>query len=173
MTAPPTLRTSRLVLSPPTLEDHAELAAMWSDPAVYAGLQPRPLTREEAWHRLLRYVGHWQLVGYGHWLAREADSGAYVGEVGLMDSRRLSVPDFEGTPEAAWAMLGRAQGRGFAREAVDAMLAWADAQFPRTVCIIAPTNAASLRLAARAGYQPWMVGTYRDLPIQFLERSRP
>jgi RimJ/RimL family protein N-acetyltransferase len=58
-----TLTTPRLVLIPPQPEDLAESAAMWADPEVSAGTGQSPLPREQVWHRLLRHVGHWSVLG--------------------------------------------------------------------------------------------------------------
>lgn len=87
-----------------------------------------------------------------------------------MDSRRDTRPGFEGVPEVGWAIAGRAQRQGLAREALDALFAWADPRFSRTVCIIDPANAASLRLAGRVGYRVYAEGTYKERPMLFLER---
>lgn len=169
----PTLRTDRLTLTPPAPADLDDEAAMWADPAVYAMIGGRAFTREEVWHRLLRYIGHWQVCGYGTWIVRTHD-GAFAGSVGLMDSRRATEPGYEGTPEAGWALMPRAQGHGYALEAMRALLGWADAQgFARTVCIVDPANAASLRLADKLGYRRVTEATYRNAPTLLLERLGP
>ncbi len=167
---PPTLKTARLTLTPPVAADHDDMASLWADPAVYEAIVGRILTREEVWHRLLRYIGHWRQCGYGHWTVREVASGRYLGEVGIMDSRRETMPDFTGTPEVGWAFVGTAHGHGYATEALAALFDWADTRLPRTICIIDPDNAASLRLAARVGYTIYAEGRYRDRPTRFLHR---
>lgn len=167
----PDLRTDRLLLAAPTAADLDDMAAMWADPAVYERLIGRPCTREEAWHRLLRYIGHWQVAGYGHWIVREAASGRFLGEVGLMDSRRATEPMYEGVPEVGWALAGHAHGRGYAGEALAALFGWADGRLPRTVCIIDPANHASIRLAERLGFRRWQEGAYRDRPTLMFERD--
>lgn len=170
---PPILHTDRLTLTPPSPADLDDEAAMWAEPAVYAHIGGRAFTREEVWHRLLRYVGHWQVCGYGTWIMRTSD-GAFAGSVGLMDSRRATDPSFEGTPEAGWTLAPHAHGQGYALEAMQALLAWADAQgIARTVCIIDPGNAASLRLADKLGYRLVTEATYRDAPTLLFERIRP
>jgi RimJ/RimL family protein N-acetyltransferase len=167
----PVLTTARLTLAGHVPGDLDGFAAMWADPAVYALIGGHAFTREEVWHRLLRYIGHWQAVGYGNWTIRETASGRLVGETGLMDSRRATVPVFEGTPEVGWALCSWAHGHGLAREALAAVLDWADAQgIARTVCIIDPANTPSLRLAARAGYRLVTRATYRDAPTLLFER---
>ena len=166
----PTLRTQRLTLAMPAPADLEESAAMWAAPEVTAMIGGRVFTREEVWQRLLRYIGHWHALGFGGWTVRETATGAYVGDVTLMDSRRASVPSFEGTPEAGWALAPHAQGKGYAREAVAAMLAWADERLPRTVCIIDLGNGPSLRLADQLGYRQLAKATYRDAPTLLFER---
>ncbi len=167
---PPTLTTERLILTPPVAADHDDTAALWADPAVYGPITGQPATREEAWHRLLRYIGHWPVCGYGHWQVRARADGRFLGQVGIMDSRRATDPDFAGTPEIGWSLHGHAHGLGYAGEALAAMFAWADPRLARTVCIIAPANAPSLRLATRIGFTIYAQGTYRDRPTLFLER---
>jgi RimJ/RimL family protein N-acetyltransferase len=68
-----------------------------------------------------------------------------------------------------------AHGQGFAGEAVTAVLAWADGvlRAPRTVCIIDPDNAASLRVAARAGFREVTRTTYKGGPTVLFERLAP
>ncbi|TXC72381.1 GNAT family N-acetyltransferase [Sphingomonas ginsenosidivorax] len=171
---PPVLTTARLTLEGPDPADLPDFAAMWADPLVYAMIGGRAFTREETWHRVLRHIGHWQVVGYGNWTIRERASGRIAGSVGLMDSRRDTVPSFEGTPEMGWALCSWAHGRGFGGEAVAAALGWADAQgIARTVCIIDPANTASIGLAGKMGYVRVADATYRDAPTLLFARAAP
>jgi RimJ/RimL family protein N-acetyltransferase len=172
--APP-IDTARLALRGHRPADLAESAALWADPIVIRHIGGRPFTREESWTRLLRYAGHWALLGFGYWVVRERATGRFVGEVGLADYRRDMTPSFEGTPEAGWVLAPWAHGQGFAGEAVAAALAWIDGvlRAPRTVCIIDPDNAASLRVAARAGYREQVRTTYKGEPTVLLERAAP
>lgn len=169
----PVLTTARLTLAPHRPSDFDEVAGMNTDPAFTAQIGVPPQTREEVWHRLLRYIAHWQVMGFGHWAVRDTATGAYLGDVGLMESRRATSPSFEGTPEAAWGFRPSVHGRGYAAEACAAMLGWADGQgIERTVCIISPGNDPSVRLAERLGYRSVGDIRYRDQPILFFERLR-
>ncbi len=171
---PPVLASARLTLAGPDPADLPAFTAMWADPAVFAMIGGRAFTREEVWHRVLRTIGHWQVVGYGSWTIRERASGRIAGSIGLMDSRRDTVPSFQGTPEMGWALCSWAHGQGFAREALDAALGWADAQgIARTVCIIDPANTASFRLAGRTGYVRVADAVYHDAPTVLFERRAP
>ena len=167
----PTIVTDRLTLWHYTPADLDDYAMMLSDPVVCRHVGGRTFTREETWHRILRYVGHWQLLGHGNWAVRDTLTGRYLGDVALMDSRRATDPTFEGVPEAGWMFTVDAHGHGIGGEAVTAMLDWADAQgMARTVCIIAPDNAASIRLAGRMGYARVVEATYKNEPILLFER---
>ena len=83
-------------------------------------------------------------------------------------------PTLGETPEIGWVMSPAAHGKGYASEAVAAALAWGDANFeePRTVCIIAPGNAASLRVAEKNGFREYARADYHG-EIVLLERLRP
>ena len=64
-------------------------------------------------------------------------------------------------------------GKGYATEAITAALQWLDgsAHRGRSVCIIATENAASIRVATKAGYREWTRGTYNDHALVCLERN--
>jgi RimJ/RimL family protein N-acetyltransferase len=168
----PTLKTDRLTLRGHSVADFDSSLALWSDPEVVRFIGGKTATAEEVWARLLRYSGHWALLGFGFWTIQETATGAFVGEAGLADFRRAIAPPLGPDPEAGWVLIPRAHGRGYAREAMIAILDWADATLGarRTTCIIDPSNAASLKLAAKLGYQPFGRGLYRGDEVVMLER---
>jgi RimJ/RimL family protein N-acetyltransferase len=170
-TAPP-LDTERLTLRGHQLADFSDSFAMWSDPVVVRHISGKPSTREEAWSRVLRHAGHWALLGFGYWVIRERASGRFVGEIGFADFHRDLQPSFDDVPEAGWALATWSHGRGFATEALGAALAWADEdpRFARTACLIAPENAASIRVADKCGYRQVGSVVYHDEPSLVLER---
>ncbi len=170
--AVPRLTTERLTLRGHTVADFDESAAMWADPDVTRYISGRPNTPEEAWTRLLRYVGHWALLGFGYWVVRETATNRFVGEVGLVDYRRDIVPSLDGAPEAGWVLSPAAHGRGFATEAVRAVLTWGESRFGdvRTVCLIHPDNLRSIRVAEKCGYREHVRTTHRDQPTIIFER---
>jgi RimJ/RimL family protein N-acetyltransferase len=168
----PTLTTARLTLRGHTIADFAESAAMWGDPEVTRYIGGRPFSEEEAWARLLRYIGHWALLGFGYWVVRETATNRFVGEVGFVDYRREMTPPLAGAPEIGWVLAPAVHGHGFAAEAVGAILAWGETRFrgARTVCLIDPGNARSIRLAEKCGYRELIRTTYRGEPTIVLER---
>ena len=166
------IETERLILRPHGLADFDECFAMWADAEVTRYIGGRPFSREEVWARLLRYVGHWQLLGYGYFTIRERASGRWVGEAGFADFHRDMDPPLD-APECGWALASWASGRGFATEAVRAIVAWGDATWGarRTVCIISPENRASIRVAEKCGYREQLRTTYKGGPTILFQRA--
>jgi RimJ/RimL family protein N-acetyltransferase len=167
------LETDRLSLTPPTINDFEDMHSMWSDRAVVAQIIDSPLTHEEVWARLHRIVGHWALMGFGHWMVRERHSRKFVGELGFVRFKRKLSPDFDKAHEIGWMLAKESQGFGYATEAATAALEWLhkDSRCKQTVCIIAPDNLASLALAKKLSYKITDEVTYRGGPMLILRRD--
>jgi RimJ/RimL family protein N-acetyltransferase len=168
----PVLETERLVLRGHRREDFPAYARMWADPVVTRYVTGKPCTEEESWARFMRGLGHWALMGYGFWSLHLKD-GTRIGEGGFLNVKRDLVPSLEGIPEVGWGLAGEAHGKGYAEEAVRAMLAWGEAKFGkrRFACIISPDNAPSLKLAAKLGFREAVRTVYHDDPIVVLYRD--
>ena len=166
------IETPRLVLRRHTVHDFLSCAALWSDPQVTRYISGRAFTGEETWARLLRYIGHWEALGYGFWLVEEKSTGEFAGELGFADFHREIDPPIT-DPEAGWAFLPRFHGRGYATEALRAALAWGDTHLsgPRTVCLIHPENTASFRVAEGCGFRECHRTVYKDHPAVLLARE--
>ena len=67
--------------------------------------------------RLLRYAGHWWLLGFGYWVLQEKATGAFVGELGFAQWKRELEPAIQ-VPEAGWVLATAAHGKGYATEAL-------------------------------------------------------
>jgi RimJ/RimL family protein N-acetyltransferase len=95
------------------------------------------------------------LLGFGFWAVQWKDSAQLIGDVGFANWERDISPPLDGLPEGGWVFSTEVHGRGIATEAVNAALAWMDEKFgaKTTACIISPENAASIRLAQKAGYR--------------------
>jgi len=172
MTIIPTLETERLILRPHRLEDFDDYAAIWADPDVVRFITGSPISRENSWSRMLRVAGLWHLMGFGFLAIEEKGTGRLLGEAGFQDMRREFQPSIEGTLETGWALVPSVHGRGYATEAVTAMISWGKAHFPdhRMTCIISPENAASLRVAAKLGFREFARADYHG-PILVLARE--
>lgn len=171
----PVLETPRLILRTHRLDDFEPLAAMWADPVVTRHVGGGPCSAEGSWTRLLRYIGHWTLLGFGYWAIEEKESARFVGEIGFADYKRNIDPPLDGMPEIGWALASRVHGRGYATEAALAVSAWGDGrlQADRTACLIHPENAASIRVAGRCGYRESRRTAYRGEPTIVFVRDKP
>jgi len=168
----PILETERLTLRGHTADDLSACAALWSDPEVVRYIGNVTSTREQAWARLLRYVGHWELFGFGFWCVFERRTGRFVGEVGLANFERDISPPIDAV-ETGWVLASWAHGRGFATEGMRAVLAFADQKLPDkpTACLIDPPNQASIHVAHKLGYEERRQATYHGSPILVFGRG--
>ncbi|HYE14769.1 MAG TPA: GNAT family N-acetyltransferase [Pyrinomonadaceae bacterium] len=146
------LETERLRLRMWRLEDYEWYARTHADEEVMRYLAPngKPMTRHEAWRSLAFIVGHWQLLGYGHWAVEEKSSGMLVGRVGFLNP--------EGWPgfELGWTLAREHWGRGFATEAARRAMDYAfdDLGRDHVISLIQPANQNSIRVAERLGEKP-------------------
>lgn len=170
MTYIPTLETERLTLRPHRLDDFAAHAALWADEDVVRFITGVPSTREQSWSRMLRIAGMWHHMGFGFLAIVERESGQFIGEAGFLEARREMEPSIEGTMELGWALMPSVHGRGYATEALTALIGWAEVHFPARpmTCIISPENPASLRVAAKLGFRETARTQYNGEVIQFL-----
>ena len=143
-----TLGTNRLTLRMLRETDFDAYAEMCGNRDVmrYIG-DGQPLTRPLAWRKLALMIGHWALRGYGLWAAEERSSGLFAGYIGFWNP--------EGWPgfELGWTLRQSFWGRGLATEGAQAALrfAFTELQQPQVISLIAPENAASIRVAERLG----------------------
>ena len=171
----PTLDTPRLRLRAYRPDDFEPYASMWAEPAVVRFIGGVPMSREAAWVRFLRQVGHWHCLGFGFFAIEDKATGALIGEAGFQDARRDLIPSIEGTMEAGWCLTGAMQGRGLAEEAMRAALSWAgqDGTGARITCLIQADHAASLHVADKLGFTAFARTIYGGRPVVLLERPQP
>ncbi len=171
---PRIIETPRLIMRPPGTDDFAASAAMWSDPEIVRFISGTPSTREQSWARLLRYAGHWAILGFGYWAVEERATGTFVGEVGFADYHRDIEPSLDGIPEVGWVFARSAHGKGYATEAVRASIAWGEEHFSgirEIACIIAPENLASIRIAEKCGFTLVRHTIYQEQPTLLYTRA--
>lgn len=77
----PTIHTERLTLRAHRREDLVASIQMWGDPEVVKYIGGIPSTQERCWTRILSYIGHWQLMGFGYWAMEEKLTGHFIGRL--------------------------------------------------------------------------------------------
>lgn len=144
----PVLTTERLILRAPVAADFDAIAPfITSDRARFVG-GGADKTIGDAWRILAIFAGHWQLRGFGVFVAEHRTDARPVASIG---------PWYPGDwPEAelGWSIWDAAdEGHGYAREAALAVRrhAYADLGWPTAVSYIDPRNDRSRVLAQRLG----------------------
>lgn len=155
MTGQPFLTTERLELWLPRAEDMGAMHQVVLDPRTGRHLGPRAQFHDHA-ARFTRNAGSWYLYGYGALLLRLRGQGQVIGNCGVFHTFRGLGEDFDDHPEAGWIVGADHVGQGLAGEAMRAVLDWFEREHgpQRIVCMIAPENEPSLRLADRLGFKP-------------------
>jgi RimJ/RimL family protein N-acetyltransferase len=168
----PTLETPRLTLRAHRLEDFETYAALWGNEDVVRFIGGSPSTPEHTWARLLRAAGHWHHFGFGFLIIEEKQSRRVIGEAGFHEAKRDMKPSIEGTLETGWLLSPDQHGKGYALEALQALIAWGEQSFPAMTmtAIINPENQLSLKLAAKLGFQEFARSEYHG---EVIVLSRP
>lgn len=141
------LLTERLLLRAFVPDDFEAHAAICADPDVMRYIRAGALTRAESWWQLARYMGHWQLRGYGLFAVVERATDRLVGHLGYID------PEGGAGFELGWALAREAWGKGYALEGTRAALRHAFTALERdhVLCVIRPENTRSILLAQKLG----------------------
>lgn len=149
----PTLTTDRLAIRPISLDDWEDYCTAWADARMTAFIGGTPRDRATSWIKFLQAAGMWPVLGFGYWTFADRQTGRWLGTGGLARMER-GISQLEGFPEAGWAFSSDSWGRGFATEAIAAILTWSDSELkaPEVRCIIDPGNAPSIRVAEKTGF---------------------
>ncbi|MGR9477602.1 GNAT family N-acetyltransferase [Rhizobium leguminosarum] len=140
-----TIRTERLRLRMPDIDDFAAYAQLMASPrSVGMG---GPFDLRAAWGMFCHDVALWQLFGHGALTMELSETGECVGQVGI--NHGPLFPE----KELGWFVYAEYRGKGYATEAALALRDWAFAtlKLPSLVSYIAPGNAASVAVAERLG----------------------
>lgn len=154
------IETERLLLRSWAERDRTPFAAMGRDPEVMATLGPL-LSREESDAMIDRLAAIDAQHGYTFWAVERQEDGATIGFCGIVRGRP-GTP-IEGEPEIGWRLARSSWGKGFAREAAAASLAWAWANLPDAgvAAITTPGNVRSWGLMERLGMIRDPAGDFR------------
>ncbi|MGO4285353.1 GNAT family N-acetyltransferase [Bosea sp. TAB14] len=147
----PELESERLLLRPRRLDDLDAIARMNADPQVMrhiASIDDPAMGRDAVAARSFTHVSR----GLGYWsVFAKIDPADFTGYVGL-------IPDGDAVDVAqlSYRFDTRHWGKGYAREAAACLLrhGFEALALPEILITTHPENAASLRLAARLGFEP-------------------
>lgn len=170
----PNINAPRVSLRGMRAEDFNRFAEIWAMPEVTEHICGKPRPKGESWEKFLSIAGHWQISGFGYWGVEHREVKKLVGQVGFRYGTWGFGDDFDPYPEAGWVLAPDAHGQGLGIEAVRAAHDWFDRIIStQTVCLIAPENAASIRLAEAMGYHPLRDTEVDGGPVRLFSRKGP
>ena len=79
------LETERLLLRQWRLDDFDTYEKMCADEEIMRYIGGKTFSRIEAWRHMAYLVGHWELLGYGHFAVEEKASGRFIGRIGFLN----------------------------------------------------------------------------------------
>jgi RimJ/RimL family protein N-acetyltransferase len=155
MTDRPFLTTERLELWQPRASDLKAMHTVVTHASTGRFLGPTSTLHEHA-TRFTRGAGSWFLYGYGPLMLRLRGQEGLIGNCGVFHTFRGLGDDFDDHPEAGWIVAADQDGQGLASEAMRAVIEWFEREHGkrRMVCMIAPENGPSVRLAQKLGFTP-------------------
>ena len=144
------IETERLILRRWREADAGPFHAMGQDEEVMRHLGP-PMSREHAVETIASINAQIDSDGHAFWALERKSDGVFLGFCGIEQGPA-------GTPiaddlEIGWRLARAAWGKGYAREAAEATLAWtwANTAAPRVTAITTPANLRSWGLMIRLG----------------------
>ncbi|NMJ40161.1 GNAT family N-acetyltransferase [Roseomonas sp. JC162] len=130
--------TERLMMIPPGKENLPDLVRLKGDERVFGWMLHGVRSAERAAEELEDDIDFWEVRGYGTWCVFERGSGAFLGICGFMER-----PDGRGVA-LRYALWPECRGRGYAREAARASLAFGHrAGLKRIIAVARDENVAS------------------------------
>jgi RimJ/RimL family protein N-acetyltransferase len=155
----PLLTTQRLELWQPQPSDLADLYQLTLHEETRQFLGGFAPSEADSFARLYRNAGSWALWGYGTFTVRFKGESRIAANCGMFRSYRGFGPEagLDDVAEAGWIVHKDYWGQGMAREAMDAALAWFDAEHgaQRVACMIEEGHVASDKLARVLGFVPY------------------
>jgi len=149
MTTPPLIETERLFIQPFTLNDAAFIVELVNTPSWLAYIGNRNITNlDDARNYLISGpLKSYAELGFGAWMVIHKETKQPLGMCGLFKRPYLEQPDL------GFAFLPQHEGRGYANEAVQATLRYAQQHNINSLsAIVRPDNARSIRLLEKNGF---------------------
>ena len=145
------IETPRLILREFVPEDLAGLYSLYEESDT-TFLRPLSENREEELEKLKSYIHYiYGFYGFGLWAVCLKENGRLIGRCGL----QVEFIGDQGDYELGYMISGKYQGKGYAKEAVRAILSYADEELeaPRVLLRIDDANLTSWHFAEKMGFR--------------------
>jgi len=143
------ISTERLMMIPPGKENLPDLIKLKGDEGAFGLMLHGVRTPERTAEELEDDIDFWEVRGYGTWCVFERETGDFLGICGLMER-----PDGRGVA-LRYALWPASRGKGYAREAARAAIAFGHAAgLQRIIAVARYTNHASRGVMTDIGMRP-------------------
>lgn len=144
--------------------DFEDLQRLDQDPEVRAFFPDGVLTSEQIKERILKSRTSFVENGFSDFAVIESDTGQFAGRAGF------ALTEW-GDVEVGYVFLKEYWGRGFAQEALRALLDWAkqNLSVPRIIAYAPTGHRASLNVMKKCGMHYLKSDTARDIACDFYE----
>jgi len=163
------LETERLVGEPVSQRDLDDVASLWADERVTATLGGER-SRDQVEQVVTRWQAHWDEHGWGPYVWRDHETGAFVGWCGL----QWTTIAGERAIELLYAIDSDRWGEGLTTEAAAAILQCADEAWSidELVAFTMVTNRGSQRVIEKSGFTYEREVEHAELPHALYRRTR-
>jgi len=165
------IETERLILRPWREDDVAEFARVTNTPAVmeFLGGMKEPEAFRGSFERVTMSQ---ETSGFCFWIVERRTDGALLGFCGLKVGNTPPIVD---EIEIGWRLREDAWGKGYAREAAMATLAWAwrNLDCDRVVAITAAGNKRSWGLMERLGMHRLRDMDFEHPDVPAVDKAKP
>lgn len=143
----PELVSERLQIRYWRASDIDAYASLCADEDVMRHLGGIVFDRLGSWRHMAMMIGHWQLLGYGHWVLEDKQSGEFIGRAGFLN------PDGWPGFELGWTVAKEHWGKGYAKEAAREILTYVFSRDDQheVISLIHRDNKASIAVALSIG----------------------
>jgi RimJ/RimL family protein N-acetyltransferase len=146
------IKTERLVLRKPRLEDAEALLTAYSDPETMRYIGDGSTTDLAGMCAAIeKWLARWEANGIGFFVIENA--GRVVGRAGFLvwdpETWAITELDERSEVELGWTVIREHWGNGYATEAARALLDWTDRR--RLISLIQHGNERSVRVAEKLG----------------------
>ncbi len=168
------LETERLLFRDHTLEDLDSFCALEADPEVRRFVGGRPRTREEAEHRFRDRFLRPASDRLRLWATVFKPDGRYIGYCGVYPHFGEAGP-IPGEGALGFTLARDYWGRGLATEAARAFVdfGFRELHLRRIVASVEASNAASVRVIEKLGFNPWRLEKIDHRSLYHFELYNP
>ena len=162
------LETERLYIRESTVEDVADFYRIYSGPSITDYLEDLFANPDEERAYMENYIHHmYGFYGFGMWTVIEKAGRRIIGRAGL------DVREGYELPELGFVIEKEYQGKGYAKEACDAILTYAKEElaFDRVQALVEEENRASLQLLTNLGFTYEKKVTERSINYQLMIKN--